>query len=154
MKRPTSVSMLLLLVYIGAAFTLIIAIEQFIAAAVIGAHEGEAAIRTALDDAGASTSYAGMAQTTVFALACVSLAAAIAHVVLALLIARRHNWARWVLIVLVAIGTVTDITWVLGGRWFSGLMLTVYDIAILVLALMPATAAYCRGRPVADAASE
>ncbi len=54
------------------------------------------------------------------------------------------NWARIVLIILVGIGTLTDISWVIQGRWFAGIMLTIYDIAILVLAFAPTTAAFCR----------
>lgn len=142
--RPWTASALLLLVYIGAAFTFLIAAEQFIAASVIGGHTGTDAVRSALVDAGVYPSYATQAQSVVITLAVVSLIAAIIHVVLAVFIAQQRNWARIVLIVLVAIGTLTDISWVIQGRWFSGLMLTIYDVAILVLAFAPATAAYCR----------
>ena len=110
--RPWTASALLLLVYIGAAFTFLIAAEQFIAASIIGSHSGTDSIQSALVDAGVYPSYASQAQS----------------------------------IVLVAIGTLTDIMWVIQGRWFSGLMLTIYDVAILVLAFAPATVAYCRRR--------
>ncbi|MFM1916874.1 MAG: hypothetical protein RJB01_389 [Actinomycetota bacterium] len=142
--KPSSVFSLLLLVYIGAGFTLLIAIEQFIAAGILGRETDAQAIQSALINAGVAPGYAEQAQGMVQTLAIVSLVAAIAHVVLAVFIARRANWARIVLIILVAIGTFTDITWVIQGRWFSGLMLTIYDIAILVLAFAPATAQYCR----------
>ncbi len=146
--RPWTASALLLLVYIGAAFTFLIAAEQFIAASIIGNNSGTDAIQTALIDAGIYPSYAAQAQSMVTTLAVVSLIAAIIHIVLAVFIAQQRNWARIVLIVLVAIGTLTDIMWVIQGRWFSGLMLTIYDVAILVLAFAPATVAYCR-RPQA-----
>jgi hypothetical protein len=144
MTRPWTAYALLLLVYIGAAFTFLIAAEQFVAAAIIGGNSGTDAIRSALIDAGVYPSYATQAQSMVTTLAIVSLIAAIIHIVLAVFIAQQRNWARIVLIVLVAIGTLTDIMWVIQGRWFSGLMLTIYDVAILVLAFAPATAAYCR----------
>jgi hypothetical protein len=142
--RPWTASALLLLVYIGAAFTFLIAAEQFIAVSVIGSHTGTDAIQSALVDAGVYPSYASQAQSMVLTLAIVSLVAAVIHIVLAVFIAQQRNWARIVLIVLVAIGTLTDISWVIQGRWFSGLMLTIYDVAILVLAFAPATVAYCR----------
>jgi len=144
MTRPWTASALLLLVYIGAAFTFLIAAEQFVAAAIIGGNSGTDAIQSALIDAGVYPSYATQAQSMVTTLAVVSLIAAIIHIVLAVFIAQQRNWARIVLIVLVAIGTLTDIMWVIQGRWFSGLMLTIYDVAILVLAFAPATAAYCK----------
>lgn len=143
MQKPRTVFSLLLLVYLGAGFTLLIAIEQFIASSLIGSTES-GSLRDALVDAGVSPGYAEQAQSMVLTLAIVSLVAAIAHVVLAVFIARRANWARIVLVVLVGIGTLTDISWVLQGRWFDGLLLTAYDITILALALAPATAQYCR----------
>lgn len=143
-RKPSTVFSLLLLVYIGAGFTLLIAIEQFIAASVLGRETDTSAVRDALVDAGVAPGYASQAQSMVLALAIVSLVAAIAHVVLAVFIARRANWARIVLIILVAIGTLTDITWVVQGRWFSGLMLTIYDLAILALAFAPSTVRYCK----------
>lgn len=142
--KPSSVFSLLLLVYIGAAFTFIIAAEQFIAAAIIGDKTDQASIKGELVDAGVAAGYAEQAQSMVLTLAIISFIAAVVHIVLAIYIARQKNWARIVLIVLVAFGTFTDITWVIQGRWFAGLMLTIYDIAILVLAFAPATAAFCR----------
>lgn len=142
--RPWTASALLLLVYIGAAFTFLIAAEQFVAASIIGTNSGADAIQAALVDAGVYPSYAAQAQSMVITLAIISLIAAIIHIVLAVFIAQQRTWARIVLIVLVAFGTLTDIMWVVQGRWFSGLMLTIYDVAILVLAFAPATAAYCR----------
>lgn len=143
-QRPASVFALLILVYIGAFFTLLISIEQFIAASIISDGTDASSIKDALVNAGVAPGYAEQAHTMVLTLAIVSLVAAIVHVILAVFIDRRANWARIALIVLVVIGTITDITWVIQGRWFSGLMLTVYDIAILALAFAPATARYCR----------
>jgi len=142
--KPSSVFSLLLLVYIGAAFTFLISLEQFIAAAIIGDKTDQAAIKADMVDAGVAAGYAQQAHTMVLTLAIVSLIAAVVHIVLAIYIARGANWARILLIILVAIGTLTDISWVIQGRWFAGIMLTIYDIAILVLAFAPATAAFCR----------
>ena len=143
-SKPSSVFSLLLLVYIGAAFTFIIAAEQFIAAAIIGDKTDQAAIKGELIDAGVAAGYAQQAHSMVLTLAMISFIAAVIHIVLAIFIAKQANWARIVLIILVGIGTITDITWVIQGRWFAGLMLTIYDITILVLAFAPATAAFCR----------
>lgn len=143
--RPWPVQTLLVLVYMGAAFTLLISIEQFIAA---GALADGGDVLQALVASGVDPSYASKAADMVRVLAVVSLIAAIVHVVLAIFIARARNWARWVLVVLVGIGTLTDISWVIDGRWFAGVMLTIYDICILVLALAPATSAYLKGRTV------
>ena len=143
-SKPSSVFSLLLLVYIGAAFTFLISLEQFIAAAIIGDKTDQAVIKGELVDAGVAAGYAEQAHSMVLTLAIISFIAAVFHIVLAIFIAKQANWARIVLIILVVIGTLTDISWIIQGRWFAGIMLTIYDIAILVLAFAPATAAFCR----------
>lgn len=140
--RPWPVGALLLLVYIGAAFTFLIAAEQFIAAGILGGSSGD--VTAQLVSAGVYPGYATQAASMVQVLAIVSLVAAIVHIVLAIFIERHRNWARIVLVILVGIGTLTDISWIIQGRWFAGIMLTIYDIAILVLALSPAASAWCR----------
>jgi hypothetical protein len=142
--KPSSVFSLLLLVYIGAAFTFLIALEQFIAAAIIGDKTDQVAIKGELVDAGVAAGYAEQAQSMVLTLAIISFVAAVIHIILAIYISKRANWARIVLVILVGVGTLTDISWIIQGRWFVGTMLTIYDVAILVLALAPATAAFCR----------
>ena len=144
--RPWPVSTLLVLVYIGAAFTFLIAAEQFVAASILNGHSGQDDIQAALVSAGVYPGYATQAASMVMVLAIVSLVAAVIHIVLAVFIQQRRNWARIVLVILVGIGTLTDISWIIQGRWFGGIMLTIYDIAILVLALAPATTAWLRGR--------
>lgn len=131
----------------GAAFTLLISIEQFIAASILGSDSVDIQLR--LIEAGVFPGYASKASSMVFVLAWVSLVAAIVHVVLAVFIARRKEWARWVLVVLVGIGTLTDISWIIDGRWFAGTLLTIYDICILALALAPETTRYLRDKAAA-----
>ena len=135
MKRPVTLTIAVVLVWITAVFDALAALGFLGVAAATSIPEGEAAIAKSLADGGISDIPAGMIGTTFLVLAILFLAIAVVEIVVAIFLGRGANWARVVITVFVGLGFVSSLVDIIQGGWgiFTGGLGIVLKIFVLWL---------------------
>lgn len=135
MKRPVTVTIAVVLVWITAVFDALAALGFLGVAAAASIPEGEAAIAKSLAEGGISDIPAGMIGTTFLVLAILFLAIAVVEIVVAIFLGRGANWARVVITVFVGLGFVSSLIDIIQGGWgiFTGGIGIVLKIFVLWL---------------------
>lgn len=134
MKRPVSLTVAVVLQWIAAIFLLITGIPILIA----GFFRNNTELRNQLDQAIADSGqevdfpvdyiFYGMIVAGV-----VLIVAAVVRIVLAVFLAKGHNWARIVITVFIAFGIISAVTGLFSGQFLPALVSLVVEIAILWL---------------------
>ena len=117
MKRPVTVTIAVVLVWITAVFDALAALGFLGVAAAASIPEGEAAIAKSLAEGGISDIPAGMIGTTFLVLAILFLAIAVVEIVVAIFLGRGANWARVVITVFIGLGFVSSLVDIIQGGW-------------------------------------
>ena len=133
MKRPVTLTIAVVLVWITAVFDALASVGFLAVAAAASTPGAEADIEKSLAEGGLSGIPTGMIGTTFLVLAIVFLAMAVVEVVVAIFLGRGANWARVVITVFVGLGFVSSLVDIIQGGW--GILLGSLSIVLKILVL-------------------
>lgn len=136
MNRPGSVTLAIVLIWIGAIAMLISALTLI--AGTFGFRDPtvQKAVEDALVTQGLSAQTENYFYAALWTAAIIMIVSGIVRIILAIFLGRGHNWARVVITVFVAIGMLSSLSMMFAGGWNILIGLGALAIEIVVLWLM------------------
>ncbi len=143
MNRPVSLTIAVVLQWIAAVLYIITGVGVLIGAFATLNSNVRDQITTAFENEGVTGVSAGMITAGVFIAGLVTIGIAIIRVIVAMSLARGHNWARILITIIVALGMLSSIGALIGGQWAALAPLAV-ELVILWLMWNASSSAYIK----------
>lgn len=144
MSRPITLTIAVVLQWIGAVITIIAAVGIILGAFATLDSGLRADIDKALADSGVSGVSAGAITGGLFVGGLIVAAVAVLRVIIAFSLARGHNWARILISVFAVLNLLAAIGYLFGGLWLNAIIGIVVEGLTLFLLWNAASSAYIK----------
>ncbi|MGA0208618.1 MAG: hypothetical protein ACO3LZ_01725 [Candidatus Nanopelagicales bacterium] len=144
MSRPMTLTIAVILQWIAAIISIIGAVGLILGAFATLDSGVRDQIDNALSSEGVTGISAGAITGGVFIAGLVVAAIAVIRVIVAMSLARGHNWARILISVFAILSLLGGIGTLLGGNWLTGIVSIVVEVVILWLLWNASSSAYIK----------
>jgi hypothetical protein len=144
MSRPVTLTIAVVLQWIAAIFSIIAAVGLILSAFATLDSGVRDEIDKALTSEGVTGVSAGVITGGVFAAGLVVAAIAIIRVIVAMSLARGHNWARILITVFAVLSLLGAIGTLFSGQWLTAVITIVIEVVILWLLWNASSSAYIK----------